>query len=643
MQDNYQDGDYNDFNDLDYDAAKQLLTQGSSMPTQVVNKPSYEVPDISYDDALKLLRGSKGENVARGTKLEAKNEPSISDRTMTSFLHQQSPLGPAKDYDPLASQDNALEKVGKFGVDVAAGMVPFQMGAANLLKYGGRLSPVFSRFLSKDPYFAASAMENALAGGAYDKLQGDSGIGGAIAGAISPLPSAATNAALKYGAQKFAQSAIPGMTKRATDYMRNLLDPNDYAGMLYNRFSSMFDKNKAAWGETNKAATGIDEGLTKTIPQAQPPKTSSLLDESGNPIQIPQPEKMVSKVDFNASPYHSYINDFTNKIKALEPAKKEPYSQALSLAQKAKELAPESFSGTVASRKNINQNLKDFLNQQGSNTANNSMNSQSKQFLTGLKNTLKKDIPEANQGNVGQEAMQDFTDKWNTANKAHQELKEFYRSPQPGSGVVKPVRQTREAFQAAQQGQKLDPAIIGKYMPRPNQGGTEGLDQLAKLYGSKSQAQEAAKAYINRRPLTNGVSTLDVSNEYAKLSPAQRDWIYGGSKEGDLLNTINNVRQSFGKEPARSLLTAGAHHLFGFGLPFLAGSAGAHYLGGDWKDDVFAGLGMAATGKIPAAIAGRLSPRAIRAVSDYAQRSPVNYGRYFNMPLQAAISSGRNN
>lgn len=621
MEENTQDGDYNDFNDLDYEAAKQLLTQGSSMPTQAVNRPTYEVPDMNYDDALKLLRSNNGENVARGTKLENKNEPSMTDRAMTSFLHQQSPLGPAKDYDPLASQDNALEKVGKFGVDVAAGMTPFQMGAANLLKYGGRLSPVFSRFLSKDPYYAASAMENALAGGAYNKLQGDSGVAGAITGALSPFPAAATDAALRYGAQKFAQSAIPGMTKRATDYMRNLLSPNDYTTQLKGNFKDAFDKNTANWGKVDEAAAALD---------------NSFKGSGGAPGSLIKSGDKTPQTSFDNTPYLNHIDDYINKINDLEPARREEYSQALDFANKARELAPESVQGAVAAHKNLNQALKEFMGNKGVPVA----NMRAKEFVSGLKDNLKEnmsnDFLDSRMKDLGYD--QSFSDIWNDANKSHADLQNFYKVPDRfGTATEK-----RNFKSAIRDPNISEGALIGQYAPKPSQSGTEGLDQLSKVMGSKPEAQDALKAYINRRPLTNGVSTLDVSNEYAKLSPAQRDWIYGGSKEGDLLNTINNVRQSFGKEPARSLLTAGTHHALGLGLPFLAGSAGAHYLGGDWKDDLLAGLGVAASGKIPGAVAGRLSPRAIKSVSDYAQRSPVNYGRYLNMPLQAALSSGRN-
>lgn len=530
--------------------------------------------------------------------------------------------------------------------------LPYMAGGGGAVKAVSEIPAAarfFSKFAADNPMtakIAGAAGKNIIANDAMALNQGDPNstgsdlLYGTATGLAAPVLGYGLGAANRAMAEKVAQSAIPGLTSRATNYMRNLLDPNDYAAQLYNRFSSMFNKNRQAWADVNKTASNIDQRLTKTNAVSQAPKTSSLLDESGNPIQMPQPDRMVSNVDFNASPYHSYINDFTNKVNALEPAQRAPYQQALSLAEQARELAPQSLSGTVSARQNINQNLKEFLNQQGSNTANNAMNAQSKQFLTGLKNTLQKNISQSNVGNVGEEAMQDFTDKWAAANKAHQDLQEFYRSPQPGTGIVKPVKQTREAYQAAQQGQQLDPAIIGKYMPRPNQSGTQGLEQLSKLYDSKEQAQAAAKAYINRRPLSNGVSTLDVTNEYAKLSPAQRDWIYGDSKEGQLLKAANNARQSFGKEPGRSLLTAGTHHLLGYGLPGMAGYLASAYAGGNWRDDLLSGIATSAGVHGLGKLVGKLPLGIVNPIINYGESAPVNPGRYMNIALQGGRYGG---
>jgi hypothetical protein len=595
--------------------------------------------------------------------------------------------------------------------------LPYMFGAGSATKAISEIpaaAKFFSKFASNNPIAArigGEAAKNVIANDVMALNQSDKNdagqnlLYGTATGIGSPLIGYPLAAAGRYVGKQIAQSAIPGLTKRATDYMRNLLDPNDYAGQLYNKFTSMFDKNKAAWNSANQAASNIDESLqgnSQASPNFQKSGASSVKyrevpdqptmvgkdysrlpadrqmigndpytgapifknpDEYSSPVTIDNatgkvvtnksPSSYVAtgsndpytgapilenKINFNNSPYHDYIDNFINKVQNMEPAQRQEYTQALTLANKAKELAPQSLGGTIAARKNINQDLKDFLNQQGSNTANNAMNSQSRQFLTGLKNTLKNDIPNANAGNISEEAMNDFTDKWQAANKAHQDLQEFYKSPQAGTGVVKPVRQTREAFQS---GQPLDAAVIGKYMPRPNQTGTQGLDQLAKMYGSKEQAQDAVKAYMNRKVLENGNTTLDATGEYGKLSPAQRDWIYGGSKEGDLLKAANDTRKAFSKEPEKSLYgipySILAHYI---AAPIIGGGAG-YYAGG--AEGALAGATLPVAGSMMMKkFAGKLSPQTIQGLIRYAQSRPVNPGRYMNIASQALNYGGTN-
>lgn len=556
-------------------------------------------------------------NVSRGT-VAASNVPSITDRAMTSFLHQQSPLGPTKNYDPEANNLSLPERIGNFGVDVAAGMMPFQMGAGALMKYGGKFSPMFAKFMQKDPYFASSAIENALAGGAYDKAQGGSGASGAILGAISPLPSAATNAALKYGAEKVAQSAIPGLTQRATDYMKNLLSPNDYSAALKSNFQKTFNENTANWNKVDEAAAALDNSMQNNA------STPGAIVKQGQPIST-----------FDNTPYLNYIDDYVNKISNLEPARREEYSQALDFADKARDMAPQSVQGAVAAYKNINQALKEFMGSKGAPA----VNRQAKQFVGGLKDNLQQnmsnDLMDSQMKNLGYD--QSFTNIWNDANQSHANLQNFYKVPNRfGTSTEK------KDFKAAMQDPNTNEgAIIGQYAPNPGQTGTEGLDQLSNVMGSKKTAQDAVQSYMSRRPLTNGVSTLDVSNEYAKLSPAQRDWIYGNSPQGKLLDTVNNVRQAFGKEPARSLLTAGTHHALSLGAPAALGYFGSELAGGDREQNLLTAASLMGGAGIGKYLSRRLSPGSVQSLVNYAQRSPSNYGRYFNMPLQTAI--GGNN
>lgn len=564
------------------------------------------------------------EDVPRVTssKENASADPSISDRAMASFLHQQSPWGPTKNHDPMANKLSPLEKVGNFGVDIAATALPFQMGAASLLKYGGKYAPKFAKFLQKDPLYAASALENSIAGAGYGAANnGEKGAAvGAALGAFSPLPSAATSAALKYGAEKVAQSAIPGLTKRATDYMKNLLSPNDYTSQLKNQFSKASNENTANWNKVDEAAQSLDNSL-------RPPSGS--VTNYGQASQTPT---------FDNSPYIKHIDDYINKINNLEPARRQEYSQALDFANEAKQNAPQSIQGAVAAHKNLNQALSEFMTDRGIPAA----NRQAREFVGGLKDNLKEnmnsDFLDGKMKDLGYN--QSFSDMWNKANQSHADLQNFYKSPDKLGNIAENPK-----LKQAMKGDTTDGAVVGQYSPKPSQTGTEGLDQLAKNMGSKSAAQDAVQAYMNRRPLTNGTSTLDVSNEYAKLSPSQRDWIYDDSPQGKLLNTVNNVREAFGKEPSRSLLTAGTHHALSLGAPAALGYFGSELAGGDREQNLITAaslMGGAGMGKY---LARRLSPESVQSLIKYTQRSPTNYGRYFNMPLQTAASGiyGGNN
>jgi hypothetical protein len=545
----------------------------------------------------------------------SQSEPSVSDRAMASFLHQQSPLGPTRNYDPMANNLSLPEKIGNFGVDFAAGAVPFQMGAGALMRYGGKILPKFAKFMQKDPYFASSALENSIAGAGYGAANdGTTGaLTGGILGAISPLPSAAVNAGGKYIAEKVAQSAIPGLTSRATDYMRNLFSPEDYTSKLKNQFSKASSQNTANWNKVDEAAEALD---------------NSLKSGTGSVTRYGQPSQ---KPTFDNSPYLKHIDDYVEKVNNLEPARRQEYSQALDFANEARQNAPQSVQGAVAAHKNLNQALSEFMSQKGMPAA----NRQAKEFVSGLKDNLKEnmsnDFLDGRMKDLGYD--QSFSDIWNKANKSHSDLQNFYKSPDKLGNIVKSKK-----LEQAMKGDTTEGSVIGQYSPKPSQTGTEGLDQLAENMGSKGTAQDAVQAYMNRRPLTNGVSTLDVSNEYAKLSPSQRSWIYGNSPQGKLLDTVNNVRQAFGKEPARSLLTAGTHHALSLGAPAAIGYFGSELAGGDKEQNLLTAASLMGGAGIGKYLSRRLSPEHVQALINYAKRSPANYGRYFNMPLQTAAS-----
>lgn len=510
--------------------------------------------------------------------------------------------------------------------------LPYLYGAGGATKAISEIpaaAKFFSKFAANNPITArigGEATKNVIANDAMALNQGDPNntgsnlLYGTATGVAAPAVGYGLGALRQYGAEKVAQSAIPGLTKKATDYMRNLLDPNDYTASLKGNFKNAYDTNTANWNMVDKAAADLDNAIQNPAAGQQ---------------SLVKPGQPAPTSSFDNSPYLKHIDDYVNNINQLEPARRAQYSQALDFANQAREMAPQSVQGAVAAHKNLNQALSEFMSGQGIPAA----NRQAKEFVSGLKDNLKQNMS----NDFLDQKMQDlgynqsFSDIWNKANQSHQNLQEFYKSPDKLGNVIKNTK-----IENSLKGPTTEGNVIGQYAPKPSQTGTEGLDQLANNMGSKSAAQDAVKAYMNRRPLTNGVSTLDVSNEYAKLSPAQRDWIYGDSPEGKYLDTVNNVRQAFGKEPSRSLLTSGAHHAISFGVPAAMGYFGSEMAGGDRRENLgsaAAALGLTGYGKF---LARRISPGQVNWLTNYAKGLPVNPGRYMNIAAQAGRYGGNN-
>lgn len=363
--------------------------------------------------------------------------------------------------------------------------------------------------------------------------------------------------------------------------------------------------------------------LTKNIKEGYGKKNQVAgghYDSAGAPI-------LESKINFNNSPYVSYIDKFKDKINKMEPAKAQEYQQAIMLANKAKELAPQSFSGLISARKNINQDLKKYLESQNIRA----MDNQSKQFLSGLKNNLKEDTLKANKANIGEENFNKFKNTWEDANKSHQSLQEYYKSLNP-AGVVKPMRSTREAYEAIKGGAPMDMALLDKYMPKPAQTGIQGFKQLEKLYGSKEAAQNAAKAFLFRRPAEQGANTVDSAAIYSKLSPAQRKYIFGNSKEGQMLESVNKTRVDFGREPERNFWKKGGHGVLSYGLPFALGAAGASASGLPWNESLGIGAGLSGLSKGAGMLAGKtVTPALVNSARNLAKK-----------PISAPISRALN-
>jgi len=590
MDDNYED--YRDFNDMDYNTALNILQggatdQGNFYPKpQQVQQQQHVIPGMDYNTALSLLKEPESKkNESRGTS--EKEPPSVSNRAMASFLHQQSPLGPTKNYDPEAKNLSPIENLGIGIMDYS----PYLIGASGALKAAGSKAPALASFLARNPKTAMLA-ENALGSTASGAV--NNGIAGALTGlATAPIASiggAAMGGLTNLAAKKYAQSAIPEFIQKSTEKLRELL-PESLSKALTGKYIMANVKNNQNWQKTNSLAENLSNEMAQSGKQ------------------------------FNAEPYHGYIDTYLQKMSKLSPAQREPYQNAIAFAQQAKELAPTSFSDLVALRQNLNGALKNFENKLGRTQTDRN----SQQFVKDLKDKLSTDLIEKNAGNISEDALNTFKNQWENANKSHQDVQQFYKSLSP-TGTIKPMRSTREAYEAIKGGAPMDTALIGKYMPKPQQTGIEGFKQLEQLYGSKEAAQDAAKSFLFRRPSEQGANTVDVAAIYSKLSPAQRNYIFGGSKEGQMLESANQARLAFGREPERDFWKKGAHSALSFGVPGALGFGAGIATGHPWEESVGFGAGLAGLSKGGGYLAGKTAtPYLANAAKSLAKR-PMSAG-----------------
>jgi len=495
-------------------------------------------------------------------------------------------------YKSLGVNENLGDKIAVG----AAGFVPF-LGAASKLSKASSLAENLPRLA---PY-----IENAGAAGAQGALltSNDHPIESGAMSALFSVPGSMAgqlgNVALQYGAKKYAQSAIPAFTKKVTDYFRSMPSVSDYSAKLFGKFSGAVKENNDNWNTLGNTVSQLDTGASK---------------------------------EFNNQPYHDYIDSYLSKIDNMDPAQKAQYQQSVALAQHAKEIAPKSFSGTVASRQNINSVLSDFLDPTGMTKP----DRYSKEFITGLKDNLKNELLEANKGNVDPELFNQFKSHWEDANQSHQNLQNFYQSQQPTTGRISPVKQTREMYQDARNTGALDPSIFNKYAPPltlKGAQGTQGFDHLSNLYGNPQTAQEAIQASLFRRPVQQGATTIDSAKIYSDMSPAQRQAILGNSSQGQMLDAINNTRLAFGREPEKTLAKIG-HGVMSVGIPGLAGFGVGMASGDSWDKSLLLGGATAAASKGLGKIAGRTAtPQSVARAIRLSKSNPLT-GSYLNPFLQ---------
>lgn len=580
----------------------------SDLMPQQTSAPMQAAPQNPFADLMQqnnnVLRGTQN-NISQGQQAT----PDYFSRAADTALFANRGAFPGIDpYKRLGEERGALDAIGEGLIDFAPYLIG-GVGGVSLIGKGLSKIPQGAKFAAefaaRNPRLAAAIPNmgaNVLSGAAYKMANGEPGelVQNALTGGGLGLLSSGVGYGLdklgRLGAEAYARSAIPGFIDRATKSIKGIISPDEAAGALKANYNTAAGSNTANWNALNKTALNLDANLA------------------------------ANKIQFNSEPYVKSIDDYISKIQSYEPAKKEAYKEALDFAKEAKELAPKSFEGAIALRQNLNKYFKDFQAKRG--VARDDVNA--KTFIKDIKNTLINDTIKANSKNVNPQELSAFENAWQQANKSHQGLQEFYKSPNP-IGINKPVKQTREAFQS---GADADAALLNKYMPKPSQTGVEGLKQLEKLYGSKQKAQDAAKSYLLRK-INEGGTNQDILTKFQSLSPAQRKYIFGKSGEEQILNTAHNAERAFGRTSSSGHLGAIGHHVVGYGLPGLVGSVGAYQAGLPWNESLLAGLATAAATKgIKAGIGKFATPSSVGKAIQFAEKGGKNQGRYINMTAQ---------
>jgi hypothetical protein len=427
------------------------------------------------------------------------------------------------EYSPFAAGANLV-------VQGAKGLSKVPMLAKHAPEFLKKGANAASKLINKAPVPAMLA-ENVIGGAAYGAAYGDDPLQGAIMGAATGVAGYGAGKAIEKAvvqplAKAYSQSAIPGLIDNATSIMKGNKSPTHYAQEYKAGYEGAKTAANKEWQQTDTLAKNIDEKL-----QALP------------------------NYKFKPKAYNNYVDDFIASKKGLEPAKRDAYENAIKLAEEFKLKGPKSFGGVVELRKNANEILKKFMEKNNIKSSDAHM----KVFLSGIKDSLKKSIPDNAPAWLKPEINQ-FKNSWEAANQATQNKTKFYKAPSPGApGVRRPQKSIRESLD--QKGE-LDSSVFQKFAPKNTQEKAPGVAQLSKILGSGQKGADAMRSYLGRG-INKNKSAMDI---YESLSPYQRNRIFGHSAEGKQLAKADEIKEKFGKSNEDMSLL---HYGLGLGAPGL--------------------------------------------------------------------------
>jgi hypothetical protein len=567
----------------------------------IPRQQSEAAPQQAQSNPFADLIPEKAAPVARGTSApQEKLSPFMSavtgfntgvERLAHGALQPLTESGVLGDRVSQASKNVAANREANFKIAEEANPL-----TANVAQFVGNVAPTMLVPGGAFANLGRAAATGAGIGAAQYVDPGQSRLGnaawGAGGGALGYGLGKGADAAMRYGNKIYAQSAIPGMVERATEKVKGYITPEQAAKSLQGNYNKAAGANTANWSRVTGLSDVLDAELT------------------------------AQGKAFNTAPFADKLSEFYQSTAKMEPAVRAKYEQALGFAKHIEEQAPQSFTGAVALRQNLNQELKKYLEKNNVKATDAETTKLIKQLKDGLQDTVK-----ANSGNVDKATLGQFESAWNQANKSHTGLQDYFKSPTT-EGILKPVRQRREALQ----NNALDRAALGKYL-RPSLGSNVGINQLNKLTGS----DDAARSYIMRNAMEGRGNPNAALAAYEKLSVPQRQALFARRPEGEQLKAANYARSRLGNSPERNPWVGVGHHIAAFGVPGTATGLGAMALGASPEDafkyGAIAGLGSSGLKELPALLAKKASPASVMRATDRAMTPNKKAGRYLSPVL----------
>lgn len=550
--------------------------------------------------------------------------------------------------------DSSIARLGQFVGDLAAETaVPF--GAARKIMQAGKLPAM----LTKTPLRRAMT-EGAIGLGALSHMQDPTNpmatIVGAALGAGGGIVGRGAEKGLDLGRKYYIQSAFPGLIEKATEKVGQLADPSYYARLLKGRHGAQQEKTREAYKALTEEAKRADKlapearkawgynpkaerEQAKRLEASRPLFYSSgfkkatidkAIDElkKGRPVPDDmwyqfRPEKFIKAIKKERSALKRKIGN--------DAGLQEKYGETLSYLDEWLANPPKTFMDALRRQEAINYAPQSYEIRK---------NAPADDFLRGVVGKARQGLKESFRDSaLGTE----IGTLYPRALQEYQNLQKFYQAPAK-SGELRFNRTLAEGMKGKQ---GLDAAVLGEFLPKVSQTGTAGLEHLGNLLGDPKKMQEAAKSYYLRRATDDLNYGKDVFDLYSKLSPQQRQLMFGQAAETPYLaaaekslKQLGDFRKAENKVGKKGLQYMASH----YGPPAIIGTAIGKSLGLPWEESLGLGASFAlGIGKmkesLPKLLQKRVTPEKILKNLEKLEKT----GKIKGTTLNALMGSSRGN